>query len=65
MEIALRRSRPASSAGLAAPPLYAAGVSAPEPRSLSESLDQALELANPKGIEPRRNPRSPHGRGAQ
>ena len=28
VEIALRKSRPASSAGLAAPPLYAAGVSA-------------------------------------
>ena len=45
VEIALRRSRPATSAGLAAPPLYAAGVSAREPRSLSESLDQALELS--------------------
>ncbi len=49
VEIALRKSRPASSAGLAAPPLYAAGVSAQEPRSLSESLDRALELTEQIG----------------
>ena len=45
VETALR-SRPASSAGLAATPLYAAGVTAhKKDRSLSEALDTALELS--------------------